>query len=380
MLRRREVSLFCVGAAIWLASLGGAQAASSPWSVIASPNQGQGDNTLMAVTALGSTNAWAVGTAGDAPLIEHWNGTKWSVVASNAGVPGYLDSISADSATDVWASGGSFATGNSPLIEHWNGTAWSVLATNPPKAEQVEGISALSANSVWLEAETSDRQGDEFAWLEHWNGTKWSKHELQEADPDEGVGIYQVKAFSNTDVIAFYALFGNDAYIWDTARWTGSALNSFGAPDYSGDGGNDVNLMQMAASSPNNVWEVGQWAGYLGSSTTYAAGPAAGRWNGKAWHIKPVPTSYPDCCHVFNAVAPASQKSAWAVGYRSGTTGSDNLLEYWNGSTWAEYGGPNPTTSNQLWGVTTVPGAANSWWAVGTTGQGPAKTMILRCC
>ncbi len=94
---------------------------------------------------------------------------------------------------------------------------------------------------------------------------------------------------------------------------------------------------------------------------------------------------YADCCHQFNAIAPASATNVWAVGDRwdgsePGLVGPVyNLEQHWNGSAWSEYGGPNPTTTNTLNGVSAVPNSS-TFWAVGSTGITPKRTLILRCC
>jgi hypothetical protein len=78
------------------------------------------------------------------PLAEHWDGTRWSVVpAQNPGLtPGahlggtkFVD-VAASSATDVWAVGGS-ATSTSGVSEHWDGTRWNVVAS--PRVNLVDG-------------------------------------------------------------------------------------------------------------------------------------------------------------------------------------------------------------------------------------------------
>jgi len=98
---------------------------------------------LFGVTALSTNNVWAVGsTIQNGAVVEHWNGTSWKVVTSpNLGNGSGLNSISAISATDIWAAGCSACGDVSevpPLIEHWNGTAWSM---NPAPIE-FGGVSA----------------------------------------------------------------------------------------------------------------------------------------------------------------------------------------------------------------------------------------------
>jgi hypothetical protein len=51
------------------------------WRAQASPEL-QGDSYFGGVTALAPDDAWAVGATSAGPLAEHWNGTKWRVVAT----------------------------------------------------------------------------------------------------------------------------------------------------------------------------------------------------------------------------------------------------------------------------------------------------------
>ena len=132
------------------------------WSVVPSPNVGTGDNKLVGIAVAGPNDVWAVGWAKNASgvpttLIEHWNGTAWSVVPSpNVGtVDNILAGVAAVASTDVWAVG-STATGNgSTLTEHWNGTAWSVVPSpNPDPASIFRGVAVAGPNDVWAVGST----------------------------------------------------------------------------------------------------------------------------------------------------------------------------------------------------------------------------------
>src|SRR5437763_2573250 len=58
------------------------------WSVVPSPNSGMMDNYLNGVVSISLSNVWAVGYSQpnlggpSQTLIEHWNGTSWSIVSS----------------------------------------------------------------------------------------------------------------------------------------------------------------------------------------------------------------------------------------------------------------------------------------------------------
>src|SRR5437879_4702763 len=125
------------------------------WKVVSSPNFGSGDNHLQGIAALTTSDTWAVGYAtadSSSPsqaLIEHWNGTQWSVVSSPQpnGWTSDLVGVAAISSNDVWAVG-SYVTTTSTfiLIEHWDGTQWSIVSSPNPGAyrNNLNGIIAIS--------------------------------------------------------------------------------------------------------------------------------------------------------------------------------------------------------------------------------------------
>jgi hypothetical protein len=113
------------------------------WSVVASPTLPKG-SFLIAVPAPASNDVRAVGvdsTSSNA-LIEHWNGVSWSVVSSPAFTNQSATAISADSSTDAWTVE-SFGAGTAAL--HWNGVTWSQL---PPARLRFGGFSVVAALSV----------------------------------------------------------------------------------------------------------------------------------------------------------------------------------------------------------------------------------------
>ncbi len=123
----------------------------STWSEVPTPNVGVGANQLNAALALAPNNVWAVGfstpvqppqEAATLTLIEHYDGTNWSVVESpNVGPASIYQSnrlfgITADSANDIWAFGSYFSSDGSghqhTLLEHWNGTGWKIQPSPDP--------------------------------------------------------------------------------------------------------------------------------------------------------------------------------------------------------------------------------------------------------
>src|SRR5882724_6542896 len=120
------------------------------WQQVPSPSKSAGPgshNDLNGVVATSATSAWAVGTATDSrppghtrTLIEHWNGRAWTVAASpspgtGAGNGSRLLAVDALSSSSAWAVGSWTAdlpgTEHS-LIEHWNGHQWQQVASPTP--------------------------------------------------------------------------------------------------------------------------------------------------------------------------------------------------------------------------------------------------------
>ncbi|MGA2738584.1 MAG: hypothetical protein ABSG65_14200 [Bryobacteraceae bacterium] len=126
------------------------------WTHVPTPNVGTGANSLGGVVALAPDNVWAVGfsTASTQPppgqydvptktLIEHYDGTSWSVVSSpNVGPNSQYQSnrllgVTAVSPTDIWAFGSYFAASGSEnqitLLMQWNGSIWSLAPSPSPE-------------------------------------------------------------------------------------------------------------------------------------------------------------------------------------------------------------------------------------------------------
>ncbi len=140
---------------------------SSGWSTVSSPNPSTSYNTLNGVAAVSANNVWAVGSYNNSttsiPLIEHWNGSTWKVVTSPA-ISGNLSGIAAPSANNIWVVG-EYRTSLDPqgpyftLIEHWNGTPWSVV-NSPSPGSMASVLTAATfvpgTTNVWSVGYTQD--------------------------------------------------------------------------------------------------------------------------------------------------------------------------------------------------------------------------------
>jgi hypothetical protein len=284
------------------------------WNIVSSPNAGAGSNQLNGVAAVSANDIWAVGFSIPSPsagvsqtLIEHWNGTSWSVVNSpNVGLDNVLKGVAVVSATDVWAVG--YAGNESQtLTEHWNGTSWSVV--NSPNVgtfkNQLNAVAVVSATDIWAVG-TSDTPSSAVlqTLIEHWNGTSWSV-----------VNSPNVGTFSNQ-------------------------------------------LNAVAVVSATDIWAVGD-ANSLQQTLTE-------QWNGTSWNVVSSPTVGSQS--LLFGVAVVSATDIWAVGNTFNTSFSnfETLTEHWNGTSWSvvkSLSAGTGTVGNNLLGVAAI--TANNVWATG---------------
>ena len=373
----------------------GAVVASSGWTVVPSVNPA-GDDTLFAVAATSTKDAWAVGSSNQgstAPqtLVEHWNGTSWSVIPSpNPGSSSFnkLMGVTALSSSNAWAVGyyqnnsGSVST----LVEHWNGSVWSVVASPNPAgfiASQLFAVSAFSANNIWA-AGTSQTSNNVMQTLtEHWNGTAWSV--IPSVNP--GASFNSLKGIVTVSATSAWAVgsYNNQQSIPQTLaeHWNGTAWSVVSSPDP----GSSVNGLFAVTRVPgsSHLWAVGDYANGGNGE------PLTEQWNGTHWSVVPSPTIQANASSL-DGVTAISATSIWAVGQAGTPTGTQpggassansgpagkTLIEHWNGTRWSIVSSPNPGTfNNGLNGAACVPGTSQVW-TVGAYNNGtpPVQTLI----
>ena len=139
------------------------------------------DINIRAMAAISASNVWAVGTAfypGDHwdTLIEHWNGTRWSVIPTpQPSVFNELTSIDVVTATNIFVAGNS--EDNSPGPDpneatslHWNGSSWSQLAgPRTPTGADINALTGTNGRDIWMLGDS----GAGNAYYAHYDGTRW---------------------------------------------------------------------------------------------------------------------------------------------------------------------------------------------------------------
>jgi hypothetical protein len=330
---------------------------------------------LNGVTATSASDAWAVGDywsgkTGTAPvtLILHWNGTRWSRVASPSPVSGdELSGVSATSSANAWAVGGSAGV---PLILHWNGTRWSQVAS--PTAgtwpTTLVAVSATSASNAWAVGYWFDNGLDK-TFTVHWNGTKWSRVTSPNPGPSENSDVLNaVKATSGTNAWAVGETGAGSLIL----HWNGTSWSKVTTANYE-------DLYGVGGVSANNAWTVSQW--YKKSIHSFRT--LIVHWNGTSWSKVATPSVTAAQYNVLTAVSAVSATNAWAVG-AYGLAGNcydftdcHTLTLHWNGRTWSKVASPNPPSSNsQLYAVAVTSGS-NAWAVGGYCNTTTCATLML---
>jgi hypothetical protein len=363
----RGLVIVAAGFALAAGSLAGTAGAAGAGR---SPGSQTFTDRLYGVAALSRSDAWAVGLMPSASLILHWNGRAWS--KSLSGHNGYYLGVGGDSASDVWAVGGtSWFRPSAPLAEHWTGTGWTqVPSADPAGGGLLSAVTAISPDDAWAVGLVGPGPGipsPTRPLIEHWDGKTWTITRLPE--PAGGGSLHAVSATSATDVWAVGqtgpASEGNNHQTL-IEHWNGSAWARVPSPDAAG--GYNV-LNGVSATSYRSAWAVGA-TGFAGHDDTLTE-----HWNGHAWTVVPSPT--PDGDAQVVAVSATRGSNAWAVGMARGDNCDPRcvtVIEHWNGSAWTQVPSPNSSGSalNGLFGVSAT-GRHNAW-AVGTIGY--SRTLM----
>ena len=122
------------------------------------PSLGATSVTLIGVTCFGASDCWAVGSSGtpetSTNLIEHYNGTAWSLGTAPSFSAGIYSLLGRDLRQRhvCWAVGYERSGTLSALIEEYSAGAWSV-ATGAAISGAVDfefaGVTCVSASECW---------------------------------------------------------------------------------------------------------------------------------------------------------------------------------------------------------------------------------------
>jgi hypothetical protein len=308
------IAVSVISLAVVAAISGGGPARAVGTTANASATSFGADVTLSDIAASSPSSAWAVGDddAQRIPrtIIEHWNGKKWTRITKGIPVYGYLLTVAATSANNVWAAGAlETAAGPSDtksLVLHWNGKTWSQATSVSILYGSVSDLAA-SGNAVWAVGTIARGETDSPLIL-HWTGGRWY------VVPFNGESDRYLSGVALTEKGAAWAVGGTNIQgAADTSllfHWTGDVWRQTPLPLPSGNFG-----LGIAAGLTGTVWAEGN-----------ANKPFVVRLNGKTWQQVPVGLS---ASHYIQTIACSTGGTPW-LGVNDTTT-LPSLVLRWTG-------------------------------------------------
>ncbi|HEX3389171.1 MAG TPA: alkaline phosphatase family protein [Streptosporangiaceae bacterium] len=254
------------------------------WAIVPAANPGSSDDMLYSVAAVSDSDVWAVGTYSGPdgffhPLIEHWNGLRWTVCRApgvNA-ADGILTSVTSADGQGVWATGQLSGDGSDrQVVLHLAGSSWatapspSVRTPGGPAADAYPASISISAQGPWLAG--NDRAGDSgFSTLVEAPAGEAGLRELGSPNPTpqdnylQGIapvhGGQDAWAVGDSVPVAT----GNAASLIEYGSAAGG-WTTIPSPDPGAANGNTI-LDGVLALSSSNVWAVGTYDGSGGMRT-----------------------------------------------------------------------------------------------------------------
>jgi len=362
------MSLISFGLAATVAGGGPARAAGTRGLT---PAASVGTVRLSDIAAVSASDAWAVGSEDVnslwRPLLEHWNGRKWTRIVNGIPAYGFLEAVAATSADNVWVAGSvrnPAGTVTKSLVMHWNGRTWS-QGTGVSILNGTVYALAAAGNSAWAVGQVQGSQV--YPLMLHWTSGKWYVVPI--------AGSPSV-FFANVAVTAKGAAWaaGNTLaerfnhptvlYHWAGDIWRQSPLPLRGS---------GTSLDGIAAGLAGTIWGEGEITGATASASklfvvrltgttwqqiplglsasqflmdTIACTPSGTpwlaldvnngttpvtvlvRWTGKGWAKIAVPRKAGDVV----SIAATSPSNAWVAG---NTLAGNIVILHWNGKTWS---------------------------------------------
>jgi hypothetical protein len=335
----------------------------SAWSLAVSPNEGTTDNALNGVSCTSSTSCTAAGYEIDYKLLlaeslaESWNGSAWSLASTpNLGLyDNGLSDVSCTSSTFCMAVGGFVESGlEQTLSETWDGTSWSVLASvnDGSRNNALSGVACTGPTSCVAVGSYANSSGIDDTLIESWDGTSWSIV----ASPNPGTQGSYLNAVSCTSATRCVAV----GYYFDESLLKNETLIE------SWDGGswsivtsanqvNSANALFGVSCAGAGCIAVGVSVGGAETSQTLTES-----WNGAAWSITSSPDPGSGLLDELGGVTCTSSTSCVAVGdYENGSSVDQTLVESWNGSIWSLVSSPDEGSANNALGKVACTTATN---------------------
>jgi hypothetical protein len=356
--------------------------------MVPSPNAGSSSdqNQLNGVSCVTSSWCMAAGsydTGTYQTLIEQWNGTAWSIVASpntSTTLQNELDSVSCVSSSFCVAAGStSNGSRDQTLIEQWNGSAWSIVSspnTSATLENELEGVSCVTASFCVAVGDATNGSDIDQTLIEQWNGATWSIATSPNTSATLDNELDAVSCVSSSFCVAAGEASASSAERTLIEQWNGTSWSVATSPNTSPTLGNA--LYGVSCDTAAFCLAVG----YADTSTGYVN--LVEQWNGSAWSIETTPDANAAFGDVLLTVDCFGPTSCVAAGYVNTINNSDATyvteVLTWNGSSWAVVNVPEPAATaqqDQVNGLSCVAGALCVGAGYATYGSSNFQTLVL---
>jgi hypothetical protein len=359
-------------------------AQTSIFNIQSSPSPNPVGNTLNAVAALSTSDAWAVGYKNDNNLNEartltmHWDGGSWKSVLSpnpgstpackNSNTGNVLNAVAAVANDDVWAVGFSFtcSTDLVPMAMHWDGTMWNVVPTPALRTNDnsaFNSIVAVASKDVYAVGYQPAANGAVLTLIEHWDGTSWKVVPSPNGNKTGSV-LFSITAISSTDIWAVGdKVAPNVAIKTLTMHFDGNTWTIVPSPNPVLTGFLTANeLLSVQAVSSTDVTAVGR----VRDGNALDTVTLVEHWDGTRWKVVPSPNQSQNVgdFNSLQSVAAISGTDLYAVGFFSdaATNGQqETMVQHFDGHMWTIVPSPTKALAQQLNGAFALPGTGNVW-------------------
>lgn len=311
------------------------------WSIVSSPDNPIGTNKLTGVSCPSLSACWAVGEvdkiAGTQVLIENFDGHGWTLVPTpNTDLQSpSLEKVACPSASDCWAVGlyDSAASTGAPsgLIDHYDGQAWtSVTRPMTSSIERLTGVSCSRIDDCWAVGGSLGNGAQTL--LDHLKGSQWTD---DSAAPDSATTDYRVFNVTCANPVECEAVGTDDASPSNQSgysrtliyRFNGSAWTRVASPNTSASESNY--LFGVTCTSVQRCWAVGNTCSC--TNAPYATGATHGLiavsdGRDSPWALATTPRSGGKGDYLLDIACPTPSQ-CWAVG---GTGEHPLVMHYGN--------------------------------------------------
>jgi hypothetical protein len=308
---------------------------------------GQPIDNLLAVTATGPGDAWALGDGKNArPAAVHWNGKTWS----QSYLPGATDrpeQVSETGRANVWAAGGRCdLVSTTAYVSRWNGSKWTT--TLFPKAPSC-GASAVvttGPSDGWL----FNQSGSPAVAL-HFTGKMWKNVSLGRVGT-----VLSASAVSQKNVWAVTYTLRNQMLV---VHWNGHSWRPVPIPAAPVRKGDHTVPIKLVAAGTGSIWVTT----VIVRNDTQVPGPLRSlvlHWNGAGWHWIKVP--FGD--QAWQA-ASDGHGGLWAYAQINSPSAGFDFVHY-SGGKWTRQSAPTaglPATlgTEDVFSLALIPGTQRLW-------------------